>query len=124
MWLSSIQEFADADTQRRLWLDPTNTNPHFSFGEYYCCYFDDLNLTDGGYEGAIEEGLVSAEEVEAVREFHRITRAYHSPASDYDYETILADPKWAEVVRAAQRAQAALLALIDDPCERLLLTEP
>ena len=36
-WLGSIQEFADGDTQRRMWLDLSNTNPHFSFVEYLCC---------------------------------------------------------------------------------------
>lgn len=55
-WLSSIQEFADEDTQRRLWLDPTNGNPHYSFGEYVCCYFDDLGLSDMGMIGPWRRG--------------------------------------------------------------------
>jgi hypothetical protein len=123
-WLSSIQEFADDETQRGLWLDPTNTNPHFSFGEYMCCYFDDLSLSDSGYQCALEEGLVSADEVAAVADFHATARAYESPTDVYDHQTVLDDPKWAEVVAAAKRAQAVLLALIDDPHERRLLSEP
>lgn len=122
-WLSSIQEFADDEAQRRLWLDPTNTNPHFSFGEYFCCYFDDLGLWRGGYEWAINESLVSRDEAAAVAQFHRLADAYDSPTDDFDHVAILADPKWVEVVEAAKRSKVALLGLIDNPNERRLLTE-
>jgi hypothetical protein len=123
-WLSSVQEFADDESQRRLWLDTTNTNPHFSFVEYLSSYFDDLDLSDVGYECALKQGLLSEAEVAAVSSFHKTAGAYNSPANDYDHEAILADPKWAEVVAAAKRAQAELLDLIDDPHERQLLMEP
>lgn len=122
-WLSSIQEFADDEAQRRLWLDRNNTNPHFSFVEYMCSYFDDLDLSDGGYERALSEGLVSKEEAGAVSEFHRLAHVYDSPTDDYDHETILADEKWADLVEAAKRAKASLLCLIHDPQERQVLTE-
>ena len=120
-WLGSIQEFADDDEQRRLWLDPPN--PHFSFGEYLCCYFDDLNLSKGGYEWAINESLVSPDEAAAVAQFHYLADGYHSPTDDFDHLAILADPKWVAVVEAAKRSKVALLGLIDDPNERRLLTE-
>jgi hypothetical protein len=123
-WLSSIQEFADDDIQRRLWLDATNTNPHFSFVEYFCCYFDDLGLSDSGYEWAVREGLLSESEVRAVARFHKIADAYDCPTDDYDHQAILEDPKWTEVVAAAKEAQAQLFRLIDDPHERRLLMEP
>jgi hypothetical protein len=121
-WLGSIQEFADEETQRRTWLNTNNTNPHYSFVECYCCYF---GLSGGGYQWALEQGLLSANEVDAVAEFHAIADAYEAPnRDDYDHDGILADPKWAGVVAAARRAQATLLTLIDDPSERVLLTEP
>lgn len=123
-WLGSIQEFADKETQRRLWLDPTNANPHFSFVEYMCCYFDGLCLSDGGYPWALNEGVVTADEVAAVAEFHDMVKAYNSPTDDYDHRVILADPKWAEVVAAAKRAQTSLLRLIEDSGERRVLMEP
>ena len=122
-WLSSIQEFADAETQSRLWLDPTNTNPHYSVGEYLCCYFDDLGLSDGGYEWALNEGLVSADEVAAVADFHTVADDY-DPADIWDHQSILADAGWAAVVAAAKQAQTALLGLIDDAHERRRLLEP
>ena len=117
-WLGSIQEFADDKGQRRLWLDSTNTNPHLSFVECICCYFDGLALSDGGYEWARIQGLVSDSEMAAVRPFHHITRAYRSPAGDYNHQAILDDPKWAEIVAAAKQAQTALLNLLGDPDER------
>ena len=120
-WLSSVREFADDETQRRVWLDPFNANPHNTFVEYMCCYFDDLALSDGGYTRAVEQGLLSEHEAEAVADFHRKAAAYHSPTDDYDNQAILADPNWAEVVTAAQNAQATLLKSIEDPPERRYL---
>ncbi len=58
-------------------------------------------------------------------EFHALAEAYESPAGDdWDSEAVLADPRWQEVVRQAQRAQARLLPLLSDPAERKALTEP
>lgn len=110
-WLCIIQEFADYDGQRRSWLDYTNTNPHYSFVEYMCSYFDDLRLSDGGYDWSLSEGLLSTEEVDAVAGFRQTANCYDSPTDDYDHQAILAYPKWLEVVGAAKQAQAALLRL-------------
>lgn len=114
-WLSSIQEFADEETQRRSWLNPRNGNPHFSFPELFNCYFDGLLLSDGGYAWALKEGLVTAEEATAVEDFHQLAKTYDSPGDDDgDHQAILADPKWADVVNAAKAAQTNLLTLLSD----------
>jgi hypothetical protein len=123
-WLHSVTEFADDEKQRRLWLDRTNTNPHFSFVEYMCCYFDDLDLCDDGYDRAFKEGLVSEDEVAAVGHFHHLADTYDSPSDDYDNDAILADQNWAKVVEAAKVARVALLRLIQDPEERRILSRP
>jgi hypothetical protein len=122
-WLRSVQEVADRATQKRMWLDKENTNPHFSFVEYLCCYFNGLGLEDG-YQRAVSGGLLTSGEAKAVAAFHSIFNAYCPPNGDYDHEAILADPKWNDVVLGAQQAQAALLDIIDDTDERLSLTEP
>lgn len=126
-WLVSIQQFADIETQRKKWLDPTNTNPHWSFIEYMCCYFDDIGLNNGGlgYEGWVLEGLATRDEVEAVQRFHALADAYRAPnGDDYDDKAILEDPQWADVVGAAREAQQRLAQLITDPAELKLLLEP
>ena len=121
-WLSSIQEISDLEFQKIAWLDGSNTNPHFSFVEYFCCYFDDLGLADG-YGDAIGEGLVSSEEFAAVEEYHLIADKYKSPSNDYDHQAILTDPSWLEVVAAARTAQKRLAELIVDAEERRILLE-
>ena len=44
-WLSAIQAFADIELQRRRWTDPHERNPHYSFVECMCSYFDDAFMT-------------------------------------------------------------------------------
>ncbi len=123
-WLSSIQEFADSETQSRMWLDPTNTNPHWSFVEVNCCYFDRLYLSVGGYDWALGRGFICEEEVEAVAEFHKIAGIYRSPTDDYDHKAILEDTGWKNVVFAAKKAQLALSKLLNTQAELKLLLEP
>ncbi len=125
-WLSSIQAFGDSKTQRSRWLDPDERNPHYSYVECMCCYFDDayLGATDA-YERRREQGQISAAEIEAVADFHRLAIAYNPPKNDdYDLAAILNDPAWGEVVAAAQAAQRALLSLLDNEIEVDALTRP
>ncbi len=126
LWLSSIQAYGDSETQKTRWLKPNERNPHFSFVECMCSYFDDAYLgEDGAYEKQLGAEKVSAEEVSAVAEFHSIAASYESPSGDdYDTRAILQDPNWQEVVDAAQRAQKQLLALLTDSSERDALTRP
>lgn len=121
-WLGSLQELADFNLQKRAWLNPNNTNPHYSYVEYVACYFDDLRLASrDSYSGVVDEGLLTPAEASAAAEFHARFDAYvdlrHS-----DPEVILADPKWLEVVEAARAAQARLLVLLDDDAEKAILT--
>jgi len=111
VWLSSLHAFSDSDTLRKRWLDPTEQNPHFSFVECICSYFDDANLgEENAYEKRLAEGDVGAEEVTAVAEFHSLAESYDSPSGDnYDHEAILRDEKWQEVVDAAGRSRQRLL---------------
>lgn len=111
--------------QRATWLNPQNCNPHYTFVEFAECYFDDLAITDaeGGYRARIADGLLTADEAEAVEAFHGLFDRYKSPdGDDYNHEAILNDPAWHDVVAAAQSAKCALLAIIGDLDERQLLT--
>ena len=125
-WLSSIQAFADSGTQKARWLDPEERNPHYSFVECMCWYFDDAYLgEDDAYRKRKERGQISVADIEAVADFHRLASAYHPPKDDhYDVAAILSDPAWEVVVAAAQAAQQALLSLLSNEIEIDALTRP
>ncbi len=117
-WLACVQEFADADEQRKRWLDLTNTNPHWSFVEIISCYFDDA-LHGQGYAYLMGEGLVSQLEADAVASLHRLLERYKPPGGDsYDHARILEDASWGEVTAAAAETVAKLLRILVDPAER------
>ena len=125
-WLSGLQAFADAATQRTKWLDPEETNPHFSFIECMCSYFDDADLADAAaYDRRIDSDYLSISEANAVAEFHRLADRYVAPQNDaYDNSAVLDDPAWGEIVTAAKQAQANLLPMLSDPSEIAALSKP
>lgn len=125
-WLSSIQAFADPEVQSARWTDSNEGNPHFSFVECMCCYFDDADLNDqGAYARRTERGYVSDDEAEVLAEFHQLADGYSPPnGNDYDVEAILADPNWQAVVSTARLTQARLVVLLTDPNEVAALTRP
>jgi len=126
LWLSSIQAFADSETQRVRWLDPQERNPYYSDVECMCGYFDDANLgEEDAYEKRLASGRVSSAEIDAVAGFHMLAAAYASPGGkDWDIQAILKDPAWQNLIGAAQDAQRLLLSLLSDPAEREALTRP
>jgi hypothetical protein len=126
-WLGSIEEIANLEAQRATWLNPDNHNPHYTFIEYVECYFDGLvlNENEGGYDARISEGLISVAEAYAVQPFHELFDQYSAPCGDdFDHDAILADAGWRKVVEAAQHARVRLAALIHDPSELRILSEP
>ena len=68
-WLNSIFELTTYNLQARTWLDSNNTNLHYTFEEFMCCYFDDL-LNNIPYEEYIKMGWVSEKEYQTLREWH------------------------------------------------------
>ena len=125
-WLSAIQAFADTETQQTRWLDPEEINPHYSFVECMCCYFDDAWMREpDALRKRVEKGDISPEESAAVSEFHALAEAYKSPnGDDWDSKAVLADPAWQAVRKAAQAAQHSLLQVLTDVHEQQLLATP
>ncbi len=119
-WLDAIAYFEDVETQRRRWLDPTETNPHWSFVEIMCGYFDDCSL-DLGYRYWIDKGHLTAEEAEAVSEFHSLADSYKAPNGDYDRKSVLEDPNWHTVCEAARESASRLRVLLTDANEKALI---
>jgi hypothetical protein len=120
-WLSCLREFADAESQRRTWLDPNNRNLHYSYVEFMCSYFDDI-LRGDGYHWAIAEGLVTAEESSIVAPLHRLLEQHEAPGkNDYDNEAILNDPAWADITDTAKQVASQLAPVLTDQSERDVL---
>jgi hypothetical protein len=123
-WLSSIEEFTNIEIQRQAWLNASNANPHYSYVEYRCCYFDDLGLSrDQGYATCLANGLVSEDEVKAVLGFHQALSNYMPPPGEgFEGQRILADPFWEAVVEAAKASREELLRILTSPQEINALT--
>ncbi len=122
-WLSSIAEFADLDMQRATWLNPKNINPHYSFVEYICSYFD--RVAEKGYDAPVAAGYLSEQEAAVVADLHALLDAYKPPnGDDYDHDAILQDETWHEVAATAKVARGRLAAIITQPAELRALLEP
>jgi hypothetical protein len=67
-WLCCLLSLADFELQRERWLNKEITNPHWSYVEFMCKYFDDCCVKD--YALMIEEGLLSQPEFDCIKDFH------------------------------------------------------
>ena len=104
----SISELSDLLYQEATWglID----NPHFTFVEFAECFFD--TLPDGA-DDAFDRGLISASERDAIRPLWAALDGYEAPGEDnYDVFSMLADPKWHEVVQVAEKCREDLLLLV------------
>ncbi|RYG33261.1 hypothetical protein EON81_18610 [bacterium] len=103
-WLNLIGDFGNLQRQRECWTDPERYDTYVTLT---VSYRDDLGLSaeNGGLEGELELGTISPAEFAITIRFHELVLAYEEPNGDFkDHATILADPHWQEVVRAAQMA--------------------
>ncbi|MFI5030500.1 MAG: hypothetical protein ACHQPH_07355 [Reyranellales bacterium] len=123
-WLGSLNEFADIGLQRRMWLDLTNRNPHWSYVEFMCKYFDDV-ICDRTYAQLVAEGLVSAAEATLVEPLHALLDEHEAPdGNDSNAAGVLADPAWLAITEIAKATNLRLVALLADPSERAALLSP
>jgi hypothetical protein len=119
-WFSHLWDLGDIALQRRKWLDPDNTNPHWSYIEFACSYPDYDQL-----EFARKKGWLTAEELQILDKFRSILASHAAPnGDDYDNAAVLDDPGWHAVVAAARDATERLLRLVTHPAERKTLVEP
>ena len=121
MWLSCLRESADADLQQQMWLDPRNKNPHWSYIEFMCSYFDDT-FHGSNYDLVMREGLVTESEAATVAALHQLPAAYEAPnGNDFDNSAILQDPAWTAIVTEAEQVRKRLASFLVDPAERDIL---
>ena len=119
-WLSCINELTSLELQRESWLDKSNTNPHWSFVEFMCSYFDDLGI-DNNYEYKLKEDWISKSEFEIIKPWHIFLDKYNSPTNDdYDIEAILKDKEWQLIVEEGQKAKIELSKSLNEEENKIL----
>ncbi len=122
-WLHCINEITSLDLQKKSWLDNSHTNPHWSFKEFMCCYFDDL-ANDDNYKTQLEEGWVSKQEFEVIKPWHEKLNNYGSPSNDdFDHEAILNDPKWLEILEIGKIVKNNLARILSKKERKFLIEE-
>ena len=115
-WFGSVYEIADLDYQRRTWLTPPTSSPHWSYVEFCCSYPDAHQL-----QLARDHGHLSSREFDLLSAVGEAIRA-HRANDDYDNAAILKDPGWHSVVAKAQTVRQQLLAITMDRVEQNYLT--
>ena len=122
-WLGCINELTSLNLQEKSWLDRSHSNPHRSFAEFMCSYFDDLAIDDN-YRYPLENGWVTRKEFEIIKDWHKALDEYHSPKNDdYDNEAILNDPRWIEILQTGVNARNKLAETLDGVEKQLLTLE-
>jgi len=115
-WFGSVYEIADIDYQRRTWLSPPNSSPHWSYIEFCCSYPDADQL-----QFARDCGHLSSKEFELLSALGEAILS-HKAKDDYDNRAILEDPSWLAVVAKAEVTRQQLLAVTADAIEQSYLT--
>jgi len=126
MIFGSVAELGDIGYQKATWLDPEMQNPHFTFVEFFECFYDagagdydafDPNLASAPFKTHVDQGHISEEERDIVWQVHLALKDYQEPGDAYDHASILADPKWLEVVSTARGAIEQLRNIFTNPAD-------
>ena len=121
-WLSSINELTSIGLQRISWLDKENTNPHWSFVEFMCCYFDGLAINDN-YKYQLERNWVTETEYQIILDWHSRLDKYEAPNKDAcDVVKILNDENWLRIVEIGEKVKERLVNQLPEN-EKEILTE-
>ena len=118
-WLSSINELTSLNLQMKSWLNDQNKNPHWSYVEFRCTYFDDLFLD----ENCLKLSWISDHEFNILKDWHKNLREYEAPKNNvYDHQAILKDSKWLDIVELGRKI-TNLLTNILTPNEEIILNQ-
>jgi len=118
-WLSCINELTSLDLQRKSWLDNTHSNPHWTFVEFMCSYFDDLAI-DENYKYQLDKDWVTNNEFEIIEDWHNALDKYNSSKNDYDNEAILNDPEWLKILQIGVATRNNLAKILNDTEKQFL----
>ena len=121
LWLDSINELTSFDLQVQSWLSNQTSNPHWSYVEFRCCYFDDVFPE---YEDLIKKGWVTQEEYDIIKDWHERLDKYETPnGNNHDREAILNDSDWIDIVSEGEKAKIELSRILEGK-EKAALMEP
>ena len=122
-WLSCLNELTSIELQQKSWMNKSNTNPHWSFVEFMCSYFDDLGI-ENQYEYQLKENWVTQNEFEIIQKWHDSLDKYDSPTND-DYEVveILKDKKWQMIIVEGKKATTELSKFLNNTEKQILVEE-
>lgn len=120
-WLESINELTSLTLQKQSWLDKTNkSNPHWSFVEFRCCYFDDLGIYND-YDYQLKNEWITKKEFDIIKPWHKMMDQYNSPKNDdYDVEAILADKNWLSIIEVGEKTKKELSKVINQKEKEIL----
>ena len=122
-WLDSINELTSLSLQKKSWLDRTHTNPHWTFIEFMCSYFDDLAINDN-YLNLLKNRWITKIEFEIIKEWHEALSQYRSPKDDdYDNDAVINDLKWLEILQKGMQAKVKLSEILSDSEKHILNDE-
>ena len=122
-WFSCINELTSLKLQKQSWFDKRNSNPHWSFVEFVCSYFDDLGI-DNNYEYQLNQGWITKTELDSIQTWHELLDKYDSPKNDdYDVEAIITDKNWLMIIEEGEKAKNELSKIISDEEKRILFEE-
>jgi hypothetical protein len=122
-WLSCVNELTSFELQQKSWIDKSNTNPHWSFVEFMCSYFDDLGI-DNQYDYQLKENWITKNEFEIIQKWHKLLDNYESPTNDdYDVVEILKDRKWQMIVEEGRNAKTELSKTLNNAEKQILIDE-
>jgi hypothetical protein len=85
-WFCSVYEIDDIDYQRRTWLSPPNSSPHWSYIEFCSSYPDADQL-----KVARDSGHLNSEEFDLLVSLDEAILTYKAK-DEYDNRAILEDP--------------------------------
>ena len=117
-WFRSVREISDIDLQRRMWLDPDNHNPYWSYIEFVENFPDVGQLADFH-----SRSWLNPHEFAILTDLSNKLSGHTLPAGDdCDNASILADPKWVAIVADAESARRKLLTLTVNESEQKVLS--
>ncbi len=121
-WLHCINQLTSLELQKASWLDMTHSNPHWSFIEFMCCYFDELFIDDN-YKYPLDKSLVTQKEYDIIKDWHEEIDKYSAPKNDdYNNQAILNDPKWLDILQSGVNVRNKLAETLNES-EKQYLTE-